>query len=129
LCPRQFLSGAAREHAYQKVRFASEDKVDTVTLLKEFILPRLVQWVLVIVIGVTITFLIPRLSPVNPIDQALGRMTTFQNMDPEAVLSLRATLMDLYGLEGSILDQYFSFWGRVIRGDLGPSFSAFPQTS
>ncbi len=97
------------------------------TLLKEFILPRLAQWLLVIIIGVTITFLIPRLSPVNPIDQALGRMTTFQNMDPEAVVSLRETLMVLYGLEGSVLDQYFSFWGRVIRGDLGPSFSAFPR--
>lgn len=97
------------------------------TLLKGFVLPRLAQWVLVMFIGVTITFLIPRLSPVNPIDQALGRLTAFQNVAPEGMLALRATLEDLYGLEGTIFDQYLAFWGRVIRGDLGPSFTAFPR--
>jgi peptide/nickel transport system permease protein len=99
-----------------------------VTLLKEYILPRLLQWVLVIFIGVTITFLIPRLSPVNPVDQALGRLTAFQSLSPEATLALRESLLDLYGLEGSILDQYFNFWRRILQGDLGPSFTSFPMT-
>ena len=96
------------------------------TLFREFILPRLLQWALVIFIGVTITFLIPRLSPVNPVEQALGRMTTFQTMNPDATAALRATILDLYGLEGSVFEQYISFWGRLLRGDLGPSFVAFP---
>ncbi len=97
------------------------------TLLKEFVLPRLLQWVLVIFIGVTITFTIPRLSPVNPVEQALGRLTSFQSLNPEATLQLRESLMDLYGLEGNIFEQYIAFWQRVIRGDLGPSFSSFPM--
>lgn len=96
------------------------------TLLKGFILPRLVQWLVVIFVGVTITFLIPRLSPINPVEQALGRLTAFQTMAPEATVALRETLQDLYGLRGNILEQYVNFWQRVIRGDLGPSFSAFP---
>lgn len=96
------------------------------TLLKEFIVPRLLQWLLVIFVGVTVTFLIPRLSPVNPVDQAMGRLMAFQTMSPEATLALRESLMDLYGLEGNFLEQYVNFWGRVLRGDLGPSFSAFP---
>lgn len=98
------------------------------TLFKEFILPRLLQWFTVIFIGVTITFFIPRLSPINPVDQALGRLTAFQTLNPEAMVELRESLLDLYGLEGTILDQYLSFWGRVIRFDLGPSFSSFPMT-
>ena len=98
------------------------------TLFKEYVLPRLVQWFLVIIIGVTITFLIPRLSPVNPVDQAIGRLTAFQSLSPEATLALRESLQDLYGLEGTIFDQYFNFWKRVLRGDLGPSFSSFPMT-
>jgi len=99
-----------------------------VSLLREFILPRLLQWALVIFVGITITFLIPRLSPVNPISQALGRLTAFQNVAPEAMVELRETLEDLYGLNGSIFDQYVAFWKRVLRGDLGPSFSAFPRS-
>ena len=98
------------------------------TLFKEYFLPRLFQWLLVIFVGVTLTFLIPRLSPINPVDQALGRLTAFQSLSPEATLALRRSLLDLYGLEGSILSQYWSFWKRVLTGDLGPSFSSFPMT-
>ena len=98
------------------------------TLLKEYFLPRILQWMMVIFMGVTITFMIPRLSPINPIDQAMGRLTAFQNLSPEATVQLRESLQDLYGLDGSMLDQYINFWKRVIRGDLGPSFSSFPMT-
>ncbi len=97
-------------------------------LLKEYIIPRIIQWAFVIFIGVTITFLVPRLSPVNPIDQAMGRLTTFQSLSPEATRELRESLEDLYGLEGSYLDQYLGFWQRIVRGDLGPSFVSFPMT-
>ena len=97
------------------------------TLLQQFILPRLLQWVIVIVVGITITFLIPRLSPVNPIQQALARLTQFAALEPEAVLQLREQLMANYGLEGSVIEQYFRFWGNLLGGDLGPSFGAFPQ--
>jgi peptide/nickel transport system permease protein len=83
---------------------------------------------LVILIGVTITFLIPRLSPVNPVDQALGRLTAFQSLSPEATVAVRESLLDLYGLDGTILDQYLNFWKRVLRGDLGPSFTSFPMS-
>lgn len=99
------------------------------TLLKEFVLPRLAQWVIVVFVGVTITFLIPRLSPINPINQAMSRLTAFQTLNPEAVLELRQTLEDLYGLQGTVFDQYLAFWQRVIRGDLGPSFGAFPMSA
>jgi peptide/nickel transport system permease protein len=99
-----------------------------VALLRSFLLPRLLQWVLVIIIGATVTFLIPRLTPFSPVDQALGRVTALQNISPEAARALRQSIQDLYGLNGSILDQYVSFWGRLLHGDLGPSFGAFPTT-
>jgi peptide/nickel transport system permease protein len=99
-----------------------------VTLVKAYILPRLLQWLLVIFIGVTITFLIPRVSPVNPIDQAMGRLTAFQSLSPEATLALRESLQDLYGLDGTLWEQYVGFWKRVLTGDLGPSFTSFPMT-
>jgi peptide/nickel transport system permease protein len=99
-----------------------------VTLLKQFFLPRLVQWVVVIFVGVTLTFLIPRLSPINPVDQAMARLSSFSIREPEATLALRQSLEDLYGVKGSILEQYLNFWKRVVNVDLGPSFFAFPET-
>ena len=96
------------------------------TILKEYILPRVLQWFVVVFVGVTITFLIPRLSPVNPVDQAIARLSAFQSMNPDAALMLRETLEDMYGVKGSFFEQYMSYWRRVSSADLGPSFMAFP---
>ncbi len=96
-------------------------------LLRTYILPRILQWFMVVFIGITVTFLIPRLSPINPVDEILARMTMFQSMDPEAFKSMRASTMALYGLDASLIEQYFQYWGRLLQGDLGPSFGNFPR--
>lgn len=98
------------------------------TLLQQFILPRLLQWVIVIIVGVTVTFLIPRLSPVNPVQDAIARLTQFAMLEPEAVLALRTQLEANFGLEGTIIEQYIRFWANLLNGDLGPSFGAFPRS-
>src|SRR5262245_35629988 len=94
--------------------------------LKSYILPRLLQWLVVIVIGITIAFTIPRLLPSDPVEQALRRFSSTAQTDPRAVESFRDALRDMYGLQGSPIQQYFRFWGRLLRGDLGPSLGAFP---
>ena len=96
-------------------------------LLRTYILPRIFQWFLVVFIGITATFLIPRLSPVNPVDEMLARMTAFQSMNPEAFASMRESTMALYGLDKTLIEQYFAYWGRLLQGDLGPSFGNFPR--
>jgi peptide/nickel transport system permease protein len=95
------------------------------SLLKSYILPRLLQWAVVIIVGVTITFTIPRLMPSDPVEQTLQRMSNVTS-DPRAVQELKRALQDMYGLEGSTLQQYFAFWRRLLRGDLGPSLGSFP---
>jgi peptide/nickel transport system permease protein len=37
-----------------------------------------------------------------------------------------ADLTELYGLEGSMFDQYVTFWERLFHGDFGVSFFQFP---
>jgi peptide/nickel transport system permease protein len=95
-------------------------------LLKSYILPRLLQWLVVIVVGVTITFTIPRLLPGDPVEQTLRRVLSNTSMDPRAIANFESTLRDMYGLQGSSIDQYFRFWGRLLQGDLGPSLGSFP---
>ncbi len=96
-------------------------------LLRTYILPRIAQWFLVVFIGITVTFLIPRLSPINPVDEILARMTAFQTMDPEAFKTMRETTLALYGLDKTLLEQYVLYWQRLMVGDLGPSFGNFPR--
>ena len=95
-------------------------------LLKSYFLPRLSLWLITIFVGVTVTFILPRLLPTDPVERTLSTLSSLQTMDPRAVESLKEALEDLYGLGGSSFEQYINYWKRLIRGDLGPSMSAFP---
>jgi len=97
-----------------------------VNFLTAYALPRFLQWIVVIFVGSTVTFIIPRLLPTDPVEQTLRRVSTTALTDPRAVESFRNAMLDLYGLQGTPLEQYGRFWGRLIHGDLGPSLGAFP---
>jgi peptide/nickel transport system permease protein len=55
-------------------------------------------------------------------------MTAFSSSQPEAVELMRKSLKELYvyGLQGTLFDQYIVFWKRILAADFGPSISAFP---
>src|SRR4030042_454925 len=92
-----------------------------------YLLPRIAQYFTVIIIAITVTFIIPRLSPTDPIENQIAMMMARGNtLDAASVASMRAALTDMYGLSGTPLQQYFAFWGRLLRGDLGPSLGNFP---
>jgi peptide/nickel transport system permease protein len=95
--------------------------------LLRYLLPRILQFFTIIFVGVTVTFVIPRLSPTDPVSAQIAMMLARGNtVDPQAIISMRAALTEMYGLSGSPVQQYFAFWGRLFRGDLGPSLSSFP---
>lgn len=93
-----------------------------------FLLPRLVTYVLVVWISITIVFFVPRFVPGNPVEAVLGRlMSQGTTMDPKLVQSMRETLTQLFGLEGTLWEQYSSFLRRVFMTfDFGPSLSNYP---
>jgi peptide/nickel transport system permease protein len=57
------------------------------------------------------------------IDQMRARGST---LEPGSMDDIIADLTEMYGLEGSWLDQYGSFWGNLVKGDFGVSFFQFP---
>ncbi|HPU43952.1 MAG TPA: ABC transporter permease [Dictyoglomaceae bacterium] len=91
-----------------------------------YIILRIFQTLIVIFIGVTIVFFVPRLTPMDPVAGTINRINAYSPMDPKAVEKLVDTLKDLYGLKGNLLEQYIRFWTRLIKGDLGPSLAMFP---
>jgi peptide/nickel transport system permease protein len=92
----------------------------------KYLVRRVFQFFLVVFLGITLAFLITNLSPVDPVEQTVSLMTNFGATDPRAVELMREALRELYGLEGTALEQYAAFWSRVLRGDFGPSLSSFP---
>ncbi|AZO79686.1 MULTISPECIES: ABC transporter permease [unclassified Bosea (in: a-proteobacteria)] len=91
-----------------------------------YLAKRLVQFVVVVFIGVNLAFVITHASPIDPVEQSISAVTSFGSTSPDAIAAMRASLQELYGLKGTPSEQYVTFWSRVLRGDFGPSLSAFP---
>jgi peptide/nickel transport system permease protein len=93
-----------------------------------FLLSRLVTYVLVIWIGVTMVFLVPRFLPSSPVEAMLAKVASQgEYMEAAQIEALRNSLMETFGLKGSLFQQYTGFFKRVLlTGDFGPSLSAFP---
>lgn len=102
-------------------------EVITVTFVKRYLIPRLIQYVLVIWLGITVVFFIPRLTPNDPVMRMIDQMQARGSLlEPGTMDRVINDLTEMYGLEGSWFDQYWAFWGRLFRGDLGVSFFQFP---
>jgi peptide/nickel transport system permease protein len=96
----------------------------------KYVAKRLGVYLAVLLIGLTITFFLPRFMPANPIEAYISQLQSRANgsLTPDAIASMRASLEELYGLNGSIVTQYLSFLKRVIlQFDFGPSFAFYPQ--
>ena len=97
------------------------------TFVKRYLIPRLISFVLVIVLGITAVFFIPRLTPSDPVQRTIGQlMSRGTYLDPANVEAMVEDLTEMYGLEGSMLHQYGQFWRRIFTGDFGVSFFQFP---
>jgi peptide/nickel transport system permease protein len=85
------------------------------------------QFVLVVFVGINVVFFVTHATPIDPVEQAISSVTQFGQSDPRAVEIMRKALRELYGLNGTIWQQYATFWRRLATGDFGPSLSAFPM--
>ncbi|MEM2511999.1 MAG: ABC transporter permease [Ignisphaera sp.] len=92
-----------------------------------YIISRLLLYTITIIASFTIIFICLRLMPVNIVEVLLAAYRSKgQYIHPQALIELREKLLELFGLKGSPLEQYFSFLKRFITLDFGPSLLAFP---
>jgi peptide/nickel transport system permease protein len=91
-----------------------------------YLMKRLLQFAVVVFIGMNVTYAITHATPIDPVEQTISAATSFGSTSPEAIATMRDALRELYGTGGNAFDQYVGFWRRVAVGDFGPSLSAFP---
>ncbi|WP_102126267.1 ABC transporter permease [Deinococcus planocerae] len=86
-------------------------------LLRKFGVLLFTLWV-----AVTLNFILPRLVPGDPIGAMIAKYQG--RLDPQAVTALTKA----YGLDnqGTLIEQYFQYLGRLLRGDFGRSIGQFP---
>lgn len=95
--------------------------------VKRYLIPRLIQYILVIFLGITAVFFIPRMLPSDPIQKTIAQLQSRGSyLDPASIDAMVEDLTSMYGLGGSVFQQYLDFWKRLFRGDFGVSFFQFP---
>ncbi len=92
------------------------------------ILRKLGFLILVIWAASTITFLIPRISPRNPVRERFGELARMGGFTPTDLEKIVASYSAKFGLNKPLWQQYLDYIGSVARLDLGVSMNKFPKT-
>jgi len=85
----------------------------------KYVIKRLLGALLTLWIALTINFLLPRLMGGDPA-QFIASQVAMGSLEHAELLRAQ------FGLDRSLLEQYFIYMGQLLRGNLGISFSIFP---
>jgi peptide/nickel transport system permease protein len=87
-----------------------------VKLMTKFVAGKLFQYIIVIMLMLTLNFLLPRLMPGNPLVFLAGEDVGFMtSAEKEAIL-------EKHGLNDSIIQQYGTYLKNIFTGDFGFSY-------
>jgi len=85
--------------------------------MRKFLLTKGLQYLLVLVVVVSINFLLPRMMPGNPIEMLGGEgVWLLSQADRDAIV-------EKHGLGGSLGQQYVRYLSNLVRGELGYSYN------
>src|SRR5258708_15394714 len=82
---------------------------------------RLGVYLLAAWVALTVSFLLPRVVPGNPVAGAVARASQSGNCNSQCVQAIEEQLG--YNVHTSVWDQYIGYWGNLLHGDLGHSWS------
>ena len=92
-----------------------------------YLLKRLGVFLIIVWAGITINFIMPRLAPVNPIQERLLHAVSFGGAGKSDMEAVVRTYEARFGLDQPLWKQYFRYIGDVLRLDFGVSIANFPS--
>lgn len=93
-----------------------------------YVLQRLGLFILVVWTAITINFLIPKMTPRNPLREKLLEQASRSGYIEEGFDEMVAAYEAKFGLDQPLWRQYVRYMGDVLRGDLGYSIANYPRT-
>jgi peptide/nickel transport system permease protein len=93
----------------------------------DYLAGRLVTFVVIVWVAATINFAIPRLSPANPIREALLRAVSLGGVQMGGMDEVVKSYEARFGLDQPLWLQYLRYLSDLARFDFGRSISMFPS--
>ncbi len=85
-----------------------------------FVLRKMVFYIIVLFVSLSLVWLIPRLVPGDPLNSIFSSSGVGTG---QWQAQRKAELRQFYGLDKPLLDQFISFWANLLQFNLGYSFS------
>ena len=87
---------------------------------------KILWFFITLIIAVILNFTLPRLMPGDPVSSIVGRMAQGLT-DTAAVKAMYENYAKEFGTNKPMIEQFFTYFGKLFRGDLGLSFSQYPR--
>ncbi|HFQ94812.1 MAG TPA: ABC transporter permease [Anaerolineae bacterium] len=95
-------------------------------LTKEYVIKRLLMFLLTVWLGTTLIFIIPRLAPGDPVQAMIGRLVN-EGANVENADQMIASYRERFGLDEPIHIQYLKYLYNAITFNNGYSLAFFPS--
>ncbi|HEX3813141.1 MAG TPA: ABC transporter permease [Mycobacteriales bacterium] len=96
--------------------------------LRKYLLRKLFWYLGALVAALILNFLLPRLVPGNPVDSIVATLARGGGAQGEQLKNIQQHYVHEFGLDKSMLQQFFIYLGNLAHGDLGSSFAQYPAS-
>jgi peptide/nickel transport system permease protein len=94
---------------------------------RKYFLNKLGWFLITLVCGFLLNFILPRLMPGDPVAAIVSRLAQGMS-NTTGIQAIYQQYADLFGTNRPLLEQFFLYVRNVIQGDFGFSFSQYPRT-
>lgn len=92
-----------------------------------YVIKRVLMFFLIIWVGTTITFFLPRLAPGrDPVAERLGMLAATGGVNLEAIEGMIQAYRAKFGLDLPLWQQYLNYMSDIVRLDFGYSLAMYP---
>jgi len=92
-----------------------------------YVIQRILLFFLVVWVGITITFFLPRLAPGrDPVGERMGMLAATGGVNLEAIEAMVESYRAKFGLDQPLWIQYLNYLSDIVRLDFGYSLAMYP---
>lgn len=96
--------------------------------LAKYLLKKTGWYLLAFAVALVLNFVLPRLIPGNPVDSIVGAAGGGGGATSEQMERAHAYYIEAFGLDKSMLEQFWVYLANMVQGDFGVSFVQYPGT-
>ncbi|MGE5603872.1 MAG: ABC transporter permease [Nitrososphaerales archaeon] len=93
----------------------------------DYVVKRFANLLLVVFLAITLNFILPRLTPGDPVEQKLNQLVATSGGQVGDVSAMIASYRAKFGLDQPVWKQYLNYWSDLLHLDLGYSLDRYPE--